>query len=391
MSINPFNGSNSATYYIEEVTPGVTPLTPAWKLLRNTGGIPALTKETLQSEELDGSREITSIRLGASSASGEFAFELSYGSQDDLLANAMSNEWVAGEAVVGVEITVLASAKTFTRSLGDFVADGVLVGDLIQFDSLTGNNNKPFIVTDVSALVVTGAGIKDGVLADEVNTTTNYETADKLSTGNLCKTISVLTWLKGKCGTVDKYVLTPGVEFSGFSLSTDVNAMVTGSLPFIGLDQSIADTPPAGSTFGDSTGTRPFADIDSAIMESGTLQGGFTTFAYTNDNSVSPQFELGSKMASFIERGTANNTISASAFMFDIDLLTKFVGETVVRFDMVLSHVDGGAMSFSTPQTVLTAVTPELGAGSVTQSVEGTATGNATSSSLVIQRLVAAV
>lgn len=391
MSVQPYSGANSATYYIDEVTPGVTPLTPAWKLLRNTGGIPALTKETLQSEELDGSREITSIRLGASSASGEFSFELSYGSQDDLLANAMSNDWVAGIAETGLSITVLASAKTFTRAVGSFITDGVVVGDLVQFDSLTGGNKKPFIVTTVTALVLEGAGIKDSVLADEAAATTNYETADKLTTGNLCKTISVLTWLKGKCGTVDKYVLTPGVEFSGFSASTDVNAMVTGSLPFVGLDQTISDTPPAGSTFGASSGTRPFADIDSAIMESGTLQGGFTTFAYTNDNSVSPQYELGSKVAAFIERGTANNTISASAFMFDIDMLTKFINETTVRFDLILNHIDGGAMAFSTPQTVLTAVTPELGSGSVTQSVEGTAIGNATSSSLVIQRLVKAV
>lgn len=391
MSVQPFSGSNSATYYIAESTPGVTPTTPAWKPLRNTGGIPALTKETLQSEELDGSREITSIRLGGSSASGEFAFELSYGSQDDLIANAMSSDWVAGIAETALTVSVVATAKTFTRATGSFITDGVVVGDLIQFDSLTGGNNKPFIATAVAALVITGAGIKDGTLEDEAAATTNYETADKLTTGNLCKTISVLTWLKGKCGTVDKYVLTPGVEFSGFSLSTDVNAMVTGSLPLVGLDQTISDTPPTGSTFLAATTSRPFADIDSSIMESGTLQGGFTTFAYTNDNSVSPQYELGSNIAAFIERGMASNTISASAFMFDIDLLTKFINETIVRLDLILNHPDGGAMSISTPQTVLTAVTPELGSGSVTQSVEGSAIGNATSSSVVIQRLVAAV
>ena len=44
-------------------------------------------------------------------------------------------------------------------------------------------------------------------------------------------------------------------------------------------------------------------------------------------------------------------------------------------------------MSFSTPQTVLTAATPELGEGSVTIGIDGTAIGDANNSSVVIQRL----
>ena len=74
-------------------------------------------------------------------------------------------------------------------------------------------------------------------------------------------------------------------------------------------------------------------------------------------------------------------------FMFDTDLLNKFLNETSIDIATILIHPDGGSMSFSTPQTILTAVTPELSAGSVTQSVEGTAIGSANSSSIVIQRL----
>jgi len=384
--MNPYIGASSATYFVEEVTPNVTPTSPAWTKLRNTGGMPTITKDTLQSEELDESREIKSVRTGNESVSGEFSTELSFGSHDALYENAMSSDFVAGEDVAGIEVTVDEALKTFTRTAGDFLADGFLVGDLVDMPSLTDNNSNPFIATAVSALVITGAAITV-TLSPEV-VTTNVRSGDKLGTGNLCKTMSIMTHLKGKCGTVDNYIVTTGVEMTGWSLDVSVNATVTGSFPIIGRNQEEGSlTPPAGSTFNPDTTTRPYASVDGKVVESGELQAGVTSIAYTNDNNTSPQFELGSKAVSFVERGTANNSLSATVFMEDTELLNKFINETIVDVGVILNHPDGGAMSFSTPQTVLTEVTPELSSGSVTQSVAGMAIGDANNSSMVIQRL----
>jgi len=382
---NPFNGASSNTYFVVELTPGVTPATPAWTKLRNTGGIPAITKDTLQSAELDESREIKSIRTGNESAAADFATELSFGSHDELYANAMSSTWVAGVAQAAVEITVDEAAKTFTRTAGDFVADEVLVGDLISFAGLTGNNALPFIVTTVTSLVVTGAAILID-LTDEV-VTTDYATGDKLGTGNLCKTMSLMTHLKGKCGTVDKYIVTSGIEMTGWSLEVSVNAQVTGSFPAIGRAQTVDVAPPTGSTFLDDNTNRPYTGVDGKIIQGGAVAGGITSATFTNDNNASPQFVLGSKAVSFVERGTANNSISASAFMFDESDLNNFLNEVVVNIGVILVHPDGGAMSFTVPQTVLTAATPELGEGSVTIGIEGTGIGDKNNSSMVIQRL----
>ena len=83
MALQPYKGANTAQYYVLETTPGVTPTHPAWSILRNTGGIPAVTRDALVSNELDGSRETTSIRTGNKQVSGEYAIELSSKSQDD--------------------------------------------------------------------------------------------------------------------------------------------------------------------------------------------------------------------------------------------------------------------------------------------------------------------
>jgi hypothetical protein len=78
-----------------------------------------------------------------------------------------------------------------------------------------------------------------------------------------------------------------------------------------------------------------------------------------------------------------------SGFMANTDLVQRFVDEVETRVDIILNGLDG-AMSFSYPKTFLTAATPEIGgATSITQSLEGTAVGSKTQSSIVIQRLPA--
>lgn len=385
MALQPYKGANTAQYYVLETTPGVTPTNPAWSILRNTGGIPAVTRDALVSNELDGSRETSSIRTGNKQVTGEFAIEFGPRSQDELLAGAMTSSWVAGSTVTGLSVTVDADAKTYTRAAGDFTTD-VEVGDLVRFPDLTGNNSKPFIVTAVSALVVTGAAIQYA-LTDESDVTTDLVVADKLETGNLCKSYSVLTWFKGKCGAPDSYLLTKGVEFTGFTIEQAVNAMVTGSFPFIGLSQEVLSTYPAGSTFPSEAKRDPFSSVDVSAYNGTAPLELVDTFTITNDNGASAQFALGTASVAFVERAKAANTFSLAGKLYDMTLLNLFLNETQIELTSVLEN-QGGAMSFTLRRAELTSATPEIGGPeSVTLSMEGQATGNAMQSSIVIQRI----
>ena len=383
---SPYKGANTAQFYVAETTPGVTPTNPVWSPLRNTGGIPAVTRDALTSNELDGSRETSSIRTGNKQVTGEYAIELSSQSQDDWLAGAMGSSWTSGVTVADVEITTDDTGKTFTRTTGDFTTDGVEVGDLIAFPGLTGDNAKPFIVTAVSALVVTGAGIQSTLTTETV--TTDFITGDKLATGSECKTFSVLTWLKGQCGGDPSYIITRGVEVSGFTVEQAVNAMVTGSFPFIGLSQEVLTELPSGSDFSTVTfDSEPFASVDVAVFD------GYTplrcdTLTITNDNGASAQFELGNSSVAFVERGRAANTFSIAGKLYDMDMIAKFINETQVEINSILSGVTG-AMSFSLMRAELTEVTPDIGGPeSITQAISGQATGNSTLSSIIVQRIV---
>ena len=385
MALQPYKGANTAQFYVLETTPGVTPTNPSWSPLRNTSGVPAITRDALVSNELDGSRETSSIRTGNKQVAGEYAIELSAQSQDELLAGAMTSSWVNGGTVTGLSVTVDADAKTFTRAAGDFTTL-TEVGDLVRFPGLTGDNALPFIVTAVSALVITGAAIPH-TLTDEATVTSDFVVADKLETGNLCKTYSILTWFKGRCGGADSYLVTRGVEFSGFTIEQAVNAMVTGSFPFIGLNQEVLTGPPAGSTFTINFDAQPFSSVDVAAFNGTAKMQLIDTFTITNDNSASAQYELGNTSVAFVERGRAANTFSLSGKLYDMTLLNQFLNEEQIELTSVLTGPDG-AMSFTLKRAELTAATPEVGGPeSVTLSLEGQATGNSFQSSIVIQRI----
>lgn len=385
MAIQPYKGANTAQFYVLETTPGVTPTNPSWSPLRNTSGVPAITRDALVSNELDGSRETSSIRTGNKQVAGEYAIELSAQSQDELLAGAMTSSWVAGTTVSALSVSVDADAKTFTRAAGDFTAS-VEVGDLVRFSDLLGDNALPFIATMVTATVLTGAAIPH-TLTDEAATTTDFVVADKLETGNLCKTYSILTWFKGRCGGADSYLITRGVEFSGFTIEQAVNAMVTGSFPFIGLSQEILTAPPAGSTFTVNFDAQPFASVDVAAFNGTAALKLIDTFTITNDNSASAQFELGNSAVAFVERGRAANTFSLAGKLYDMTLLNQFLNEEQIELTSILTGPDG-AMSFTLKRAELTAATPEIGGPeSVTLSLEGQATGNSVQSSIIIQRI----
>lgn len=384
--LQPYKGANTAQFYVVEATPGVTPTSPIWSPLRNTGGIPAVTRDALVSNELDGSRETSSIRTGNKQVAGEYAIELSAESQDELLAGAMTSNWQAGSTVAGLTVDVNAAGKTFTRSAGDFTT-AVEIGDLVSFPGLTGDNSKPFIVTAVTPLVVTGGAIPH-TLTDETDVTSDLIVGDKLETGNLCKTFSVLTWMKGRCGGADSFLLTKGVEFTGFTIEQAVNAAVTGSFPFIGLSQEILTAPPAGSDFSQVTFPADyFASVDVSAFNGTAPMRLINTFTITNDNGASAQFELGNSSVAFVERGRAANTFSLAGQLYDMSLVNLFLNETQIELTSILSGQDG-AMSFTLKRAEITAATPEIGGPeSITITVEGQATGNSSLSSIVIQRI----
>ena len=101
-------GSRHDMAYIQEVTFGTTPSTPAFKAIRHTGTTLGLSKDAIESEELREDRQIAHYRHGNKAVSGDINFELSDGSFDDLIEAVMCGAWISDVVKTGV------LAKSFT-------------------------------------------------------------------------------------------------------------------------------------------------------------------------------------------------------------------------------------------------------------------------------------
>lgn len=109
------SGSRHSIGYVEEVTFGVTPATPALKAFRHNSTTLSLNRSTFGSNEIRGDRQIADFRAGTRSGQGNIVAELSKGSHDDMLAAALCGTWTANVLKAGI----LRKSFTIERKFGD--------------------------------------------------------------------------------------------------------------------------------------------------------------------------------------------------------------------------------------------------------------------------------
>jgi hypothetical protein len=372
-------------YYIEEIECGVTPDTPEFKPLRYTGGIPVLNRDSLESAELDGSREKTNFRLGQFNPTGETSVELSYGSHDDLLEAYMQGTWAAGDTVAGLSVTVDATAKTFTIAAGDLTVN-YSVGDIVKFPSLTGANANPIEITALTATVLTASLAKG--LTSESTVTTDITGADKLIVGKTRRTFTILVHYTDLNGGAGGYDIIRGYEFGNFGCSIAVNSLASGSFSGIGRSYEADATLPAGTTFAAATTSKPFTSFDGSLSQDNIKIGFVSSIDPSSDVTQEAEFEIGDTGVAVVSYGKVSNTFDVSAMFKDYTLFDAFINETESAMTAMLS-LEGSALAFTWPRFLYTSGAPDVaGEGTIIQSLTGQALKDPTEqTSLIIQRI----
>ncbi|OED34509.1 hypothetical protein AB832_07370 [Flavobacteriaceae bacterium (ex Bugula neritina AB1)] len=99
---------------VKELEYGVTPASPSFQLVRNTDVSLALTKETLQSNEMREDRQISGFKHGNKQVGGDISIDFSYESFDPLLEAALCGTWSKDVLTVGIEQHSFTFERFFT-------------------------------------------------------------------------------------------------------------------------------------------------------------------------------------------------------------------------------------------------------------------------------------
>jgi hypothetical protein len=394
--LTPASANATSLYYaIQNDCWTEIPDSTEFKKIRFTGGVPTLQMDPLTSSELDGSPEITGIRLGSRQVNNEAAVELYYGAHDDLLESVMQSGWVAGTPIASQSIVIDATALTATI-VGYDATTEIAAGGYIKFpDLLLGGNNQPLIATAVNFAVDTvinlavakadnpTAGIS-GLVNETASSTITI--ADKLKVGTTRKKIALLV----EYGDIDggpTYDLTLDAEATGFNFNVAVNAIVTGSISFIGRFFGQNVTLPPTTTLVDNNSNKPFTGIDGSFVKNDTPLLLSTSADISLDRGATPSFEIGSKFMSHVSYGKATNEVSVGTFFYDYALSGDYENEVEGDYTIAVS-LDGKAMSFTYPTAIITGLDPDVSEGDITQTATLSPYKPAgQDSSLIIQRI----
>jgi len=168
--------------YIEETVYGETPAAGNFKQTRFTSDGLNAAPETVESAQIRTDRLSSGQVLTGLTIGGDLPVEFAKAQDvDDFFEGAMMSSWATTGAVT-IDLTVDITAKTITRSAGDWNSD-VKVGDTIFLDGMddTENDETVMVAKIVSATVIDYIG--PSTMVDGSATGSTFQKGDEISIG----------------------------------------------------------------------------------------------------------------------------------------------------------------------------------------------------------------
>ena len=334
---------------IAESTWGTTPGTPNMTKTRYTTADLGANVDFIESKEIRSDRLTSDLRQGVLSGKGSIDAELISGAYDDLLAAMMGSAWQSNAiAMTAANVAVDGTLLTFTRATGSFLTDGFLAGQLITTTGFTnGGNNGMFVITAVTATVIT--------CANAVGLVTEASTAGRtiVNTNNVLKIGTLIPSFTMEQGYLDiaAYEVMTGVVVDKFSLSAKASQIVTAKFDLLAKAYTTGvSTIATGGTTNAPTYS-PMDTFSGSIKEGGSTIATITAIELQLDNSSEVAKTVASKNLSDLRFGRSKITGKISAYFQDFSLITKFINETVSSLDFTLAGIPNNkTLEFTLPR-----------------------------------------
>ena len=308
--------------YIPEVIFGTTPTTPTGQILRWTASDFGADRGFTKNPELRTDYMTAAGIAAGMRGKGSLSGKLSYGSYDDFMSYCLGNSvWqsnvikvVPATSTGSLSLACDSSAKTCTRTVGSFITDGFMVGQVINPQGFSNPaNNGAFVISAVSALVLT------------TSTATTMVTETAATGKSIAVDISPsFTFERGHKGN-GIYFAFPGAVVDGFEMSGKSGTDASVDIKFNMLSLVVSPES-ATSVFSSVTASNSNSLITSwsgAIKRNGTAIGDVTSWTLT------------------VARNSETAEVVGSANLYDIQPKAVMVtGKLEIYFDSMQHYTD---------------------------------------------------
>jgi hypothetical protein len=336
---------------IEETSYGETPAAGNFETARFISETLSGSPETTESQQIRTDRQSSGQIVTGLTVGGDLNFELANGPVIDLLMKGamMKSSWTTSLAV-NVDLEIDATAKTLTRSAGDFNSD-VAVGDMITLAGFSNsvNNTQVMIAAINSATEIRYVG--PNTLADETGVGTSFQVADKAAIGTDRPSFSLE---KAFLDLTEKAINYRGMYVAGMSLNVNYGEIVNGSFTFSGNDyetvSAAANFITNGRTINNPATTQSInGSIDMPFIASdvtGTLSESdfcIQAIGIELENNLTAQTCIGKAAPTDYSPGTAGISISMDAYLSDTawSILGKKLTQASFSIGFMVKNDDG--------------------------------------------------
>lgn len=334
--------------FVKETTFGVTPGPGALQVARITGESLSHNKDTVQSEEIRGDRQISDLAKVGAMANGGVEFELSQSAyQWALLAAIGASGWTTiNESLTSIDCDD--STGILTGAVGDF--DDLPAGGYVKIAGFAnaGNNGIKRVVSkagDGSTLTLAAGSIT----TDETNKSITITGKD--ARNGIDKTFHTMERAILAPNGTTYYQVYRGMAIDELKLTVASKAIVKGSLSFMGQK---------GTTESASVGTSYTAAASGPILN-GTSNVGqiyqgsalsterFKSVEFSIKNNLRSKDAIGIEGAFEIGYGSLEVTGSLDAYFKDNVLYASLINHDYSGLSFVLTGADGKALGISFP------------------------------------------
>mgnify|MGYP003631674289 CR=1 FL=1 len=365
--------------YVVETTRGTTPTNPRFRYLPDTRTTLALSKDTLATERLTGTRFPAEPRHGASTVGGEIPVDLSSQTYDDFISSALQGAWVddAGAGADTVDLTEDGTAAllsevtdTFTTTSGTVTIESIdAKAQEVVFTYVEGTD--PPITYEIFGL---GTVTIDSVVFVATGYTDALQSATAVA-GDTRKSFSILREFSDFDGGLP-FLLFAGCEVSAWNLSAAANGLAKSSFTLFGRTQTgPSAAAPANTTYAPALDAEPFDTFSGSMEIDGTAECIVTDYNLTIENGHAAKYTVGCTGSQDPMVGQSLVSGSITAYFEDATLLTKFVNDSALALKLTLTDSDGDKLIIDLPNLSIGSGTQAdvTGDGSITIPVNFTA------------------
>lgn len=354
---------------VEETVWGETPTTPTMQAWRFTGSdTMKLAQASETSEEIREDAQISDTVNVGYNGQGGFAFELSYGSFDDLFEGILRNPWTTDAGFSAATVDAIAVDNSINDSgLGFPILE---IGRWINIAGFTGtatNNGYARVATSTTAKITLNP--IDITMTDEAAGDTVTVTGSMIRNGIIPKSWTIEKALLD----VNQFFQFPGMGPNTGSLAFAARAKVTGSVDFIGKDAS-RTTSTAAAVVDPVTTTRIMnatSNVD-LFKEGGLPAGNVMQFNVAWANNIAGRPVVANPAFESLRYGSFNATGDLQVYFADGTLWDKYKdGQRTSVVFQVTDNV-GNSYIFTTPSIHLS--DGDILAGSINSDVMGSYT-----------------